>query len=161
MEKKNPTKKTQTKKSPGKIDKKTPAKKSVKKEINSIPNKVVHFDIPVDNMERAKKFYNNSFGWKIFPTGMQGDYHLVTTVPSDEKGSPIEPGGINGGFFVRENNNQSIGIAIKVPNIEKTLSTIEKNGGKIIYKKMPVGDMGYVAQFQDPEGNILSLWEDI
>jgi predicted enzyme related to lactoylglutathione lyase len=161
MEKTKSTKKAQIKKAPGKAVKKAPAKNVAKTKRTNIPNKVVHFDIPVNNMERAKKFYSDIFGWKIDPTGMQGDYHLATTVPTDEKGSPIVPGGINGGLFVRDNPKQSIGIAINVPDIDKALSTIAKNGGKIVYEKMPVGDMGYVAQFEDPEGNLLSLWEDI
>jgi predicted enzyme related to lactoylglutathione lyase len=25
---------------------------------------IVHFEMPSDNIERAKKFYNNLFGWK-------------------------------------------------------------------------------------------------
>mgnify|MGYP001070809594 CR=1 FL=1 len=28
-------------------------------------DKVVHFEIPVDSMERAQKFYGDAFGWRM------------------------------------------------------------------------------------------------
>jgi len=30
-------------------------------------DKVVHFEIPVDNVERAQKFYKNAFDWMVNP----------------------------------------------------------------------------------------------
>src|SRR2546422_838879 len=62
-----------------------------------MPGKVVHFELPADNVERAKTFYMKAFGWEInqYP-GMQ--YHMVGTTPSNQQGMPTEPGTINGGL---------------------------------------------------------------
>jgi len=37
-----------------------------------MPGKVVHFEIPADNVERAKLFYEKAFGWQIskYPGGL-------------------------------------------------------------------------------------------
>ena len=53
-------------------------------------DKVTSFNIPVNDMKRAKKFYGDIFGWVLTPTGMRYDYHTVTTVDSDEKNQPKE-----------------------------------------------------------------------
>ncbi|HLD97299.1 MAG TPA: VOC family protein, partial [Candidatus Nanoarchaeia archaeon] len=59
-------------------------------------DKVVHFEIPADDMTRAEKFYNDNFGWKITKVPMPGgEYFLVNTVDTDEKGMPKSPGAIN------------------------------------------------------------------
>lgn len=58
------------------------------------------FDIPVDDMERAKKFYQSVFDWKISPVpGSGGDFHAVNTAPVDENEEVTIPGAINGGVL--------------------------------------------------------------
>ena len=58
-------------------------------------NKVIHFEIPVDDVERAKKFYGSIFGWQL-KDEPEMDYVMVTTVETGEHG-PKVPGAINGG----------------------------------------------------------------
>ena len=50
-------------------------------------------------------------------------------------------------------------VTINVASIDEAEKRIQKNGGKMIRKKMPVGDMGFAAYFQDSEGNVVGLWE--
>ena len=62
--------------------------------------KVVHFEIPADDLGRAKEFYGSVFDWQL--QDMEGmDYTSVTTVPVDDQQIPSEPGAINGGLFAR------------------------------------------------------------
>ena len=62
-------------------------------------NKVVHFDVPVNDPERAKEFYQKAFGWQIEETpGMP--YWMITTAECGGDRIPKEPGAINGGFPV-------------------------------------------------------------
>lgn len=121
-------------------------------------NRVVHFEIPADNLSRAKKFYADVFGWKIQPVPDM-DYTLVTTAPSDKKGMPRKPGAINGGMMQCKEPLTSPLITIEVDDIDDAVKNIEKKGGEIAVEKMPVGDMGYAAYFKDTEGNILGLWQ--
>ncbi len=121
-------------------------------------DKVVHFEIPADNLARAKKFYSTVFGWNMNEMP-EMEYVLVGTVASDENGMPKEPGAINGGMLERQEPVKSTVITINVKNIDEAAATIEKNGGKVIRPKMPVGKMGFAAYFKDSEGNVVGLWQ--
>lgn len=125
-------------------------------------NKVVHFEIPAKDFERAKKFYSDLFGWQIQEwSGAKFRYGLSTTVASDPKtGAPSEPGGINGAVMEpTEEFEKTTMITIDVPSIDDYLSKIGTAGGKTLMPKSPVGDMGFMARFQDSEGNTVGLWE--
>jgi predicted enzyme related to lactoylglutathione lyase len=124
-----------------------------------VMGKVVHFEIPADNLARAKKFYSTVFGWTLneFP---EMEYTIVRTVESDENGMPKELGAINGGMLQRQDPVKAPIITISVDNMDQAAATIEKNGGKIIRPKMPVGDMGFAAYFKDTEGNVVGLWQN-
>lgn len=123
-------------------------------------DKVVHFEIPADDVERAQKFYKSVFGWGINRApGM--DYTLITTTPIDKKSMlPKEPGAINGGMMTRQGEVKSPVITINVRDADAALREIEKAGGKTVMKKMKVGEIGYAAYFKDTEGNILGLWQN-
>lgn len=119
--------------------------------------KVVHFEVPYDDVERATSFYQDVFGWQIQPIP-ELDYHIVSTGPSGDQG-PTEPGYIGGGLFARQGNVSTPVITIDVDDIDATLATIEARGGSAVEKKIPVGDMGFAAYFTDCEGNLLGLWQ--
>jgi len=124
-----------------------------------VMGKVVHFEIPADNLARAKKFYSTVFGWTLneFP---EMEYTIVRTVESDENGMPKELGAINGGMLQRQDPVKAPIITISVDNMDQAAATIEKNGGKMIRAKMAVGDMGFAAYFKDTEGNVVGLWQN-
>ena len=124
-----------------------------------MPDKVVHFEIPADDLKRAEKFYEKTFGWSI-NSMPEMKYTIVRTAEVDEKFMPKEVGSINGGMFKRTDDLKNVVITIDVKNIDKSLKIIEKNGGNILRKKTNVGDMGFVAYFKDTEGNIVGLWEN-
>ncbi len=121
-------------------------------------DKVVHFEVPADDMKRAQKFYSEVFGWGINELpGME--YTIVQTMEMDEKQMPKESGAINGGMFKREEAKKYPVITIDVASIDEVLKTIETKGGKMFQERMPVGDMGFTAYFTDSEGNLMGLWE--
>ena len=121
--------------------------------------KVVHFEIPADNLARAKKFYNTVFGWKIdgYP---EMQYTILRTTETDAKGMPKEVGAINGGMLERQDPVRAPIVTISVDNMEQATAKIETNGGKIIRPKIAVGDMGFAAYFRDTEGNVIGLWQN-
>jgi len=120
------------------------------------------FGLPVDDMERAKNFFSETFDWSFMATGMDGNHHFATTVPTDESGLPTEPGGINGGLLERGAYEQQVtSVFIKVKSIDNTIDKVEKNGGKLVMNKVPIADFAYLAQIKDTEGNLISLWEDV
>ncbi|MGH8893960.1 MAG: VOC family protein [Actinomycetes bacterium] len=122
--------------------------------------RVVHFEIPFDDGDRARSFYKDAFGWNLQEMP-EMSYTIVTSGPTSDQGLPSEPGFINGGMFQRDGGSASGPvIVVDVENIDKALETIERLGGSTVVAKEPVGDMGFAAYYKDPEGNVMGLWEN-
>ncbi|MFI7599483.1 VOC family protein [Actinoplanes sp. NPDC049681] len=122
-------------------------------------DKVVHFEVPFDDAERAHGFYREAFGWQLATMPGMG-YTLVTTTPTDENGRPGEVGGINGGMLARQGAITGPVITIGVEDLDDSLARIEKLGGKVEIGRQPVGDMGFSAYVRDTEGNLIGLWQN-
>ena len=114
---------------------------------------IVHFDIPAENIKRAKNFYEKLFDWKIEPVPGPMEYYNITT--KDEKGKE----GIAGGIGQRELPEQKITNFIGVSSINEYIKKIENLGGKILMPKTTIPGFGYLATFIDTEGNTLGIWE--
>jgi predicted enzyme related to lactoylglutathione lyase len=115
---------------------------------------IVHFDVASDNPERAKKFYEQLFEWKLeVPPGMT-DYYLINT--SGLKGED----GVGGGLGKRGDPSQRITVYFGVESVDEYSSKIEQLGGKVIQSKMAVPGWGYLAACVDTEGNTFGIWQD-
>ena len=125
-------------------------------------DKVVHFEIPADDVERARKFYQEIFGWDIQKVPMpEMEYYIVTTVETDENRMPKETGAINGGMMPRQTKGEQPVIVINVPDLAGYLDKIRAAGGTVLVPTQQVGDMGLYARIQDTEGNVIGLWQDL
>jgi uncharacterized protein len=120
--------------------------------------RVVHFEIPFDDGDRARSFYADAFGWNIMHMPEMG-YTMVSTGPTSEQGPPSEPGFINGGMFERAEELTAPVVTVDVDDIDAALASIEKLGGSTVRPKVAVADMGFSAYFKDPEGNLMGLWQ--
>lgn len=127
-------------------------------------DKVVHFEIPVDDATRAKEFYRTTFDWELNDMDMGGGntYTTVTTTPIDEQSRlPLEPGAINGGLMSRTSDTPVSVITIGVDAIDDALKKIEAGGGSVVQPRTEIPDMGAFAYFKDTEGNVVGLWENL
>ena len=66
-----------------------------------MPDPVVHFEIPGDDLETLATFYSRLFDWKIEKFEGDMEYYMVSTGPADENGMPARPGTIFGGLAPR------------------------------------------------------------
>jgi predicted enzyme related to lactoylglutathione lyase len=125
--------------------------------------KVVHFEIPTDDIARASEFYRSIFGWDLRDMSELGmDYTIAMTVPVDERTQvPTEAGAINGGMMKRSDQTPSPVITIEVEEITAALADIEAKGGSTVQPRTPIEGMGAFAYFKDPEGNVMGLWETV
>jgi len=124
--------------------------------------KVSHFEIPVEKMDRAKKFYAEAFDWAIQTVPGAGpgqDYVMAQTAKTDEHGMIQENGAINGGIVNRMGPLKHPIITVVVDNIDQAIKDVKKAGGKITVPKTAMADMGIYAYFEDTEGNTLGLWQ--
>jgi uncharacterized protein len=119
--------------------------------------RVIHFEIPFDDGDRARAFYERVFGWQTTPIP-DLDYTLAITGPSGDAG-PTEQGFINGGLLKREQPYTAPTLAIDVDSIADALASVEQAGGTTLVPRSAVGQMGFAAYFRDTEGNVIGLWE--
>ena len=113
--------------------------------------RVVHFEIPFDDGDRARSFYKEAFDWQIMEMPDMG-YTIVMTGPSNDSG-PTESGFINGGMLSREQGATSGPVVVlDVENIEAALEKIGGLGGSTVVGKTPVGEHGLRRLLQGPRG---------
>lgn len=118
-----------------------------------MPNAIMHFEIPADDVERAKRFYERVFGWKIeqYPMPPGQEYWGVTAKDSDDQG-------INGGLMKRQMPDQPFTNYVTVESIDVMIPVVHAQGGKVVLPKQEIGGgMGWIAAFMDPENNLIGL----
>jgi len=130
-------------------------------QMNTIMNKVSHFEIPYEDQERAQKFYHEVFGWQINKFSDEGYYLAFTTKSDPNTMMPLELGAINGGLIKRDSTAKNPLLVIDVPNIDDHIKKIEDAGGELIMPKVSVGDSGFFARIADTEGNVIAIWQQL
>jgi predicted enzyme related to lactoylglutathione lyase len=115
-------------------------------------SRIVHFELPADDPDRAAKFYADAFGWKITKWGGPTDYWLVTT------GAEGEPG-IDGGIGKRQSAEDQTTNTIDVPDLDAAVAAVEAAGGRITNAKHAVSGVGWLAYATDTEGNPFGMMQ--
>jgi predicted enzyme related to lactoylglutathione lyase len=110
-------------------------------------NNICHWELQTTSPDKAKKFYEPLFGWKLdYVKEMQ--YVMVNT--------PEPPGG--GINIVKKIEPSGTLLYVQVEDIEATLKKAEKLGGRTISPKSPIPEIGFYGVLTDPEGNKLGLF---
>ncbi len=117
---------------------------------------VVHFEIPARDERRARRFYEEVFGWKtsLVP---ELKYTIVQTGPTDSRMMLKKPGMINGGMMKRDSMVKAPLIYMNVKSIDASLKKIRKMGGKMIMPKTRIQGKFYMCRFRDCEGNVMGM----
>ena len=121
-------------------------------------DRVVHFEIPAENLERAKKFYSENFGWKLNQLGPEmGNYVLVHTGPTDAEGMPQDRAFINGGMMPRDPSASSPVLVIAVADADRAVEQVTKSGGRLVGEILDIPNVGRYARVEDTEGNVIAV----
>lgn len=115
--------------------------------------KVVHFEIPSDEPQKSMDFYANVFGWKFSKWGDEA-YWLVEAGPEDAPG-------INGAIIKKRAPEHPLTNSILVTDIDETIEAIKKNGCELVVPKTEFPQVGLLAYFKDPDGNLMGIWQKI
>lgn len=116
-------------------------------------SRVIHFELPADDPDRAIAFYEKVFGWKFEKWGGPMEYWLIMTGPEDQPG-------IDGGLARRIDPSTGTENTIGVDSVDEAVAKIEANGGQVIRPKSAVPGVGWVAYCKDTEGNTFGLMEE-
>jgi predicted enzyme related to lactoylglutathione lyase len=115
-----------------------------------MPNNLASFAIHVDDVDRARRFYEAVFGWEFEPWGPPG-FYLIRTGPDDDPG-------IQGLMHARTEPRTGTGLSgfeptFAVSDVDAIATAVEENGGKVIFAKAVIPTVGALIRFLDTEGN--------
>lgn len=121
-----------------------------------MPNNLKSFGITADDVNRARRFYEQVFQWRFEPWGPP-DFYLIHTGDAEDPGvlglmhkrrEPVQGKGMTG-----------FECTIGVSNIEETIRAIEAAGGTIAMAKFHIPTVGTGVYFNDPEGNFVGAMQ--
>jgi uncharacterized protein len=115
-----------------------------------MPSRPSHFEMPVDDPDRAEKFYTSVFGWTFQRYDGAPSYYGLA-----ETGESVP--GINGALYQRGNESGTV-LTMSVDSIEEATAKIVAEGGKVLQDKDAVPGMGWFATCEDTEGNKIGLF---
>jgi uncharacterized protein len=112
---------------------------------------VAHYAINADDLDRARGFYANVFGWTFQAWGPPGFYMIET---ADTLQVPMRASLQKRRELVKGVPMTGFECTIAVADIDKTAAAVEANGGKIVMPVCTLAGIGKLLFFQDPEGNL-------
>jgi len=113
-------------------------------------NRLTHFELATNDIEKTAAFYRAVFGWQIQKWEGPIDYWLVTT---GDEGTP----GIDGGLMEAGGGLNGTINTIEVDDLDAAIAKVLAHGGEIISEKQPIPGVGYQAYFKDNTGIIVGL----
>jgi hypothetical protein len=116
-----------------------------------------YFDLTVHDVDQAKRFFGNVFGWRFEKLPTADEYYLIDAGPSDEPG-------IDGGIGMVGQARISEGrpltqVTIPVPNLEDFIVRIKEYGGYVLEPKAAIPGIGWFATCAEPGGLIFGVLE--
>jgi len=112
---------------------------------------VIHFEIPADDIDRARNFYSSLFNWDIRDVPGRNNYLLITT--SGEKA-------VSSSLIKRFSPKQTTIMYFDVPSVDGYSAKVQQLGGKVIVSRKAVPGTGYFAICLDTENNTFGIWEE-
>ena len=113
-----------------------------------MPGRIVHFELPASDADRAQGFWSGVFGWQFSDSGMEGvDYRMTQTGP--EQGGAVYPG---------ENAGSGVIVYFDTDDIDATIGLVRERGGQAD-DKQPIPGVGWFTSCKDTEGNSFSLFQ--
>ena len=120
-------------------------------------NPAVYFEIPVVDIDRAIGFYSTVFNFSF--DKQEIDNNEMALFPFSEENSGITGALAKGEIY--KPTNDGVVIYFRTKDIDRTLKLAVDNGGQILYPKTSNGDLGFVAEFEDSEGNRIALHQPL
>jgi len=115
-------------------------------------SKIVHFELPADDLPRAAAFYQKVLGWETSAWG-DAPYWLVRAGDEAELGA-------DGALLGLDSLHQGPVLIAAVESIDDALNRVRDAGGSVVQDKPPVPGVGWSAYFIDPEGNTVGLFQN-
>ena len=112
----------------------------------ALPISVVHFEVTGKDGKKLQEFYSKAFGWNVNADNPM-NYGIVDA----------QEGGIAGGISAGDGGTKQVTFYIEVDDPQAYLDKVEAKGGKTVMPVTEIPGMVVLAQFADPEGNVVGL----
>jgi predicted enzyme related to lactoylglutathione lyase len=110
--------------------------------------KIVHFEVPSGDADRASAFYSGLFGYEIGPSVMDGFEYRMFQSAEDQGGA----------IMSSETPGSGLVVYLDTDDIDASVARVRELGGSAEDKK-PVPTHGWFSPCKDTEGNNFSLWQ--
>jgi uncharacterized protein len=120
---------------------------------NTMRPTVYYFEIPASDLDRAIAFYSAVFGCEFERVDVDGN--RMATFPSLEGGAGASGALAQGDSYIP--GTQGVRVYFDTDSIDETVARAIAAGGKVLYPKTSIGELGWVAEFEDSEGNCIAL----
>ena len=116
------------------------------------PTPVAHFAISADDVDRAKAFYSEVFGWEFTSGGWPEFFHIDTG--TEEPGHPV--GSLQHRRVIVEGRPiHGFECTIAVSDLGAVTDATEPAGGRIVMDPYSIPGVGTLIFVEDTEGNIV------
>lgn len=116
-----------------------------------MPGRFRHFAINASDVQRAKAFYEKTFGWTFKPWGPPNFYQIWDAgqglMGALHERRELAPGKPMFGFEA----------TVQVEDIRATLKAVEDAGGRVLAPPYMIQSVGEIAYFEDSEGNFCGI----
>lgn len=121
-------------------------------------NPVVWFEIYVNDMARARKFYEAVLNKKLVdnPTEGDNDYEMATFPGAEDMNAPNVSGALVRMGNVKAGGNSTV-VYFSCDDCSVEESRVTTAGGNILRSKFPIGEYGFISLCVDTEGNTFGL----
>jgi len=117
----------------------------------------MHFMIPADDVDRARRFYSALLGWQIEPTASPETMGIAAMQYHDITTGPPAAGTLNTGGLYKRRMTEPILDFVQVEDIDAVLAKVADLGGTILIPKTAIPGVGHNAMILDTEGNLFGL----
>lgn len=110
---------------------------------------IVHLEIPSRSFERSASFYARLFGWRT--DAQQTGGHLRFEIPGSEASTTAS--------LVRSALAQATGPLpfVAVDDVEQTLAEAERQGGRVLARRLPLAGHSQFGLLADVDGNVIAV----
>ena len=113
-----------------------------------MPGKLVHFELPVQDVDRAKRFWSGVFGWDFGDSAMPDFQYFMVRTGEDQGGAVMSS----------EKSADSPIVYFDTDDIDASIAKVKELGGKA-EDKMPIPHVGWFTRCVDTEGINFSLFQ--
>jgi hypothetical protein len=113
---------------------------------------ITHIEFPADDLDRARRFYSELFGWQLREMEGVPGYLLFNTGSADSGGAIGERG---------KSTGEQLRVYVTVDSIDDTLQRVPELGGSVTTPKDEIPGQGWYAAIADSEGTEVGLYENL